>query len=142
MRTARFKVLGQEEVERIHAASMEVLATVGVKVEWGPARKIFGEAGAGVDDDAQCVRIPEKLVRWAIGQAPEQFKRERAPVREVTRRTVKSRSKVIPLVLVLGACVVLWAVLNFTFTRTEYAPPTVLSMDDFYYDSVEVIVTP
>jgi len=31
MKTARFEVLSQAEVERIHAASMEVLAEVGIK---------------------------------------------------------------------------------------------------------------
>ncbi|MFC2023465.1 trimethylamine methyltransferase family protein [Chloroflexota bacterium] len=73
MKTARFKVLSNEEVEQIHAASMEVLSSVGVKVEWRPARDIFREAGAEVDDDGQCVRIPETLVRWAVERAPEQF---------------------------------------------------------------------
>jgi trimethylamine--corrinoid protein Co-methyltransferase len=73
MKTARFEVLSQEEVERIHAASMEVLSTVGVKVGWRPAREIFRAAGAEVDDEGQCVRIPEKLVRWAVEQAPARF---------------------------------------------------------------------
>jgi trimethylamine--corrinoid protein Co-methyltransferase len=73
MKTARFEVLSREEVERIHTASMEVLATVGVKVEWKTAREIFREAGAQIDDEGQCVRIPEDLVRWAVDQAPEQF---------------------------------------------------------------------
>jgi trimethylamine--corrinoid protein Co-methyltransferase len=73
MRTTRFKVLSQEEVERIHAVSMDVLWTVGVKVDYQTARDIFREAGADVDDDTQCVRIPEKLIRWAVEQAPKQF---------------------------------------------------------------------
>ena len=33
MRTARFEVLSHAEVERIHAASMELLATVGIRVD-------------------------------------------------------------------------------------------------------------
>jgi trimethylamine--corrinoid protein Co-methyltransferase len=73
MRTVRFEVLSQDEVEQIHAASMEVLSSVGVKVEWKPARDILREAGAEVDDEGQFVRIPETLVRWAVEQAPEQF---------------------------------------------------------------------
>jgi trimethylamine--corrinoid protein Co-methyltransferase len=73
MKTTRFEVLSQEEVERIHIASMEVLATVGVQVEWQTARDLFRQAGADVDDKSACVRIPERLVRWAVGQAPEQF---------------------------------------------------------------------
>ena len=73
MKTSRFEVLSQAEVERIHAASMEILATVGIRVDYGRAREIFRQAGAAVDDAAQCVRIPEKLVHWAVEQAPGQF---------------------------------------------------------------------
>jgi trimethylamine--corrinoid protein Co-methyltransferase len=69
-----FEVLSKEEVERIHAASMEVLETVGIKVDYAVARDLFRQAGAQVDDEAQSVRIPEKLVRQAIEQAPRQFK--------------------------------------------------------------------
>jgi trimethylamine--corrinoid protein Co-methyltransferase len=46
---------------------------VGVQVDWKPAREIFRQAGGDVDNDANCVRIPEKLVRWAVEQAPDQF---------------------------------------------------------------------
>ncbi len=73
MKTARFEVLSPEEVERIHAASMEVLATVGVKADYKTARDLFRQAGADVDDTHECVRIPESLVRWAVDQAPSQF---------------------------------------------------------------------
>jgi trimethylamine---corrinoid protein Co-methyltransferase len=73
MKTACFQVLSCEEVERIHAASMEVLASVGIQVDWKTARDLFRSAGADVDDGDQCVRLPEKLVRWAVDQAPQQF---------------------------------------------------------------------
>ena len=66
-------MLSQAEVERIHAASMEILATIGVKVEYKRAREIFRQAGAQVDDAAQSVRLSEELVRWAVDQAPKQF---------------------------------------------------------------------
>jgi trimethylamine--corrinoid protein Co-methyltransferase len=73
MKTAQFEVLSQDEVERIHAASMEILSAVGIKVDYQTARDLFRQAGAEVDDEAQCVRIPEKLVQWAVEQAPEHF---------------------------------------------------------------------
>ncbi|MEW5867804.1 MAG: trimethylamine methyltransferase family protein [Chloroflexota bacterium] len=73
MKTARFEVLSQAEVERIHAASMQILAEVGVKVEYKKALDIFRQAGAQVDEQAHCVRLPESLVRWAVEQAPSQF---------------------------------------------------------------------
>jgi len=73
MKTGRFEVLSQSEIERIDAASMEILHEVGIKVQYPTARAIYKEAGAIVDDEAMSVRLPEKLVRWAIEQAPQQF---------------------------------------------------------------------
>lgn len=73
MKTARFEVLSGEEIEQIHAASMEILAEVGVKVNYQKARDIFREAGAEVNEGTQAVKLPEKLVRWSIDQAPKQF---------------------------------------------------------------------
>ena len=73
MKTATFEVLNQAEIEHIHAASMEILAEVGIKVNYQKARKIFREAGAVVDEQTQAVKLPEKLIQWAIEQAPKQF---------------------------------------------------------------------
>ena len=73
MKTARFEVLSQAEVERIHTASMEILSEVGIKVNYKKARDIFREAGADVDEETLAVKLPEKLVRWAVDQTPKQF---------------------------------------------------------------------
>ncbi len=73
MKTSRFEVLSQTEIERIHAASMEILAEVGIKVNYKKARELFREAGAEVNEETLAVKIPEKLVRWAVEQAPKQF---------------------------------------------------------------------
>ena len=73
MRTQSFDVLNQAEVDQIHNASMEILAEVGLKVPWEPARDQFRDKGALVDDDAQSVKIPESLVQWAVEQAPSSF---------------------------------------------------------------------
>jgi trimethylamine--corrinoid protein Co-methyltransferase len=73
MKTARFEVLSQAEVARIDAASMEILATVGVQVDWKKARDLFAQAGAEVDEDGPCVRLPEDLVRRAVARSPSQF---------------------------------------------------------------------
>ena len=74
MKTCRFEVLSPAEIQQIHAASMEVLATVGVKVDYGVARQIFARAGASVDETNQSVRIPEALVMQAIEKAPKSFR--------------------------------------------------------------------
>ncbi|MEJ2448206.1 MAG: trimethylamine methyltransferase family protein [Anaerolineales bacterium] len=74
MKTQRFTVLSQSELDRIHATSLEILEEVGIKVPWAPARDIYREKGAKVDDEAQSVKIPESLVMWALDQAPSEFK--------------------------------------------------------------------
>ena len=65
MRTARFEVLSQPEIERIHSASMEILSEIGISVDYGKAQEIFREAGADVNEGAGVVRIPESLVKKA-----------------------------------------------------------------------------
>lgn len=74
MKTQRFEVLSPTELDQIHAASMEILAEVGIKIPWAPARNYFQEKGAVVDGEAQSVKISETLVQWALDQAPKEFK--------------------------------------------------------------------
>jgi trimethylamine--corrinoid protein Co-methyltransferase len=69
-----FEVLNTDEIERIHKASMQVLETVGIKVDYPFARTLFQQAGALVDEETQTVCIPERLVQKAITTAPKQFK--------------------------------------------------------------------
>lgn len=73
MKTARFEVLSPSEIEQIHSASMEVLAEVGVKVDYKTARDLFKRAGARVDESGQKVFLTEELVFNALEQAPENF---------------------------------------------------------------------
>lgn len=74
MRGSRFEVLSQPEIESIHAASMTVLAEVGIQVDYAKARALFRQAGARVDEDQCVVYLPEPLVRWALGQVPHSFR--------------------------------------------------------------------
>jgi trimethylamine--corrinoid protein Co-methyltransferase len=73
MKPQYFEVLSPEEVKQIDGASMKVLESVGLRVDLKRARDVFREAGARVDEEARSVRIPERLVRWAVDQAPRQF---------------------------------------------------------------------
>ena len=73
MKPQYFEVLSPAEVQQIDAASMKILESVGLRVDLKRARDAFREAGAYVDEEARSVRIPERLVRWAIDQAPGQF---------------------------------------------------------------------
>jgi len=73
MKPSHFEVLSREEVQRIDAASMNILETVGLRVDLERAREAFREAGARVDENARSVRLPEALVRRAVEQAPGSF---------------------------------------------------------------------
>jgi trimethylamine--corrinoid protein Co-methyltransferase len=73
MKTSRFEVLSAEEVSQIHAASMDILQSIGVKVDYPPAQRLFQAAGATCDEKTQAVRIPASLVQWAVEQAPKRF---------------------------------------------------------------------
>jgi trimethylamine--corrinoid protein Co-methyltransferase len=73
MKPAHFEVLSPAEVEQIDAASMNILESVGLRVDLKRARDAFREAGAQVDEAARSVRMPEALVREAVARAPKRF---------------------------------------------------------------------
>src|SRR3989304_349229 len=73
MKPAYFEVLSPAEVQQIDDASMNILQGLGLRVDLKKARDAFREAGAQVDEGSHSVRIPEKLVRRAVDQAPKQF---------------------------------------------------------------------
>lgn len=64
-----FNVLNDAQKERIHTDSLEVLSTVGVRVESEEARRIFSKriGSNGVSDDI--VRIPPEIVHEALQMA-------------------------------------------------------------------------
>jgi len=65
----RINVLTQEQIEYIHAQSLEILASVGFRVDSAPARKIFVKAGCKSNSD-HIVKIPADLVSGALQSAP------------------------------------------------------------------------
>jgi len=62
MRPAYFEVLSAAEVEKIHAASMDILGSVGLRVDLKRARDVFREAGARVDDLDDCRRTASSVI--------------------------------------------------------------------------------
>ena len=56
------ELLSRNEVEHIHAASLEILETVGVMVHNQKAREIFAQHGCKVEDDTAIVKFPQKVV--------------------------------------------------------------------------------
>ena len=66
----RITVLTPEQVEQVHNYSLQILSSVGVRVDSEQAREIFARAvgPSWVEDDR--VRIPRDLVEWALEVAP------------------------------------------------------------------------
>lgn len=66
----KITVLNPEQREWIHSRSLQILSTVGVRVDSEPARRLFAKAiGPTVADDDR-VRIPPELVEWALRVTP------------------------------------------------------------------------
>ncbi len=66
-------VLGENEVWRLHEASLMILRDVGVHLPHEDALALFEDAGARVDHARQHVFIPETLVTWALQVCGKQF---------------------------------------------------------------------
>lgn len=62
--------LSQDEVTRIHQASLKILKEIGMRFPAEEALDVFRGAGAGIVDK-NIVRIPEHLVESAIEKAPK-----------------------------------------------------------------------
>ncbi|MBV6393309.1 MAG: Glycine betaine methyltransferase [Anaerolineales bacterium] len=64
-------LLTQEQVERIHDASLEILEEVGLRVRYEPARELFKEHGCNVEEER--VRFPRAVVEKYRKLAPPSF---------------------------------------------------------------------
>ncbi len=66
----QYKPLTDAQVQRFHEAALSILERTGVQVEEPEALRLFQEAGAMVDGEASCVRLPRSLVEDAVDWAP------------------------------------------------------------------------
>ena len=80
--------LSEQECQRVHAASCEILERVGVRLDLDEARDILRKAGAKIKDDGM-VLIPSFLVERSLKAAPKQvvlFDRKGNPAMPVKDR--------------------------------------------------------
>lgn len=64
-------LLTQDQVEKIHDASLEILEETGLKVRYEPARDLFKKHGCNVDDER--VRFPHAVVEKYRKMVPPSF---------------------------------------------------------------------
>jgi trimethylamine--corrinoid protein Co-methyltransferase len=67
------EILGEEQVEQIHLASLSLLENQGMRVMHANARKILADAGADVDHESEMVRFDGGLVMEKIRLAPSEI---------------------------------------------------------------------
>ena len=66
-------LLSQDQVERVHGASLEILEQVGMLVRNQRARQIFAEHGCKVDSQTYIVRLPGQVVERYRAMFPPRF---------------------------------------------------------------------
>ncbi len=72
-RGASLSIISDEDVERLHRASLALLMEPGFYSESDLFLDIFSKGGAQVDRSARTIRVPEELVKWALQLAPKSF---------------------------------------------------------------------
>lgn len=93
LRGGQFSVLSDEDMRRIHNAVLEVLADVGVQVNYLPALELMRDSGCVVDFGRMTVRTPEHVLKRCLATAPSRFTlwaRDRALDVRVDQRNVYS----------------------------------------------------
>jgi trimethylamine--corrinoid protein Co-methyltransferase len=66
--------LAEDDIQRIHECSMQVLQEVGFEVQGENALRLFRGTDASIDSDRRVVRMKEKQVLDLLASAPEQVK--------------------------------------------------------------------
>ncbi len=74
MKLEKIEVLSKDEIEIINSASLELLSTVGIKVDAEDTRELFEKNGANIDNETNFVRIPETLIKDKLKTVPSSFK--------------------------------------------------------------------
>ena len=65
-----FRKLSDDQIEKIHYASLEILERTGVRLYEPRAIELLKRKGVSVEDGNR-VRIPPGLVEWALAIAPK-----------------------------------------------------------------------
>jgi trimethylamine--corrinoid protein Co-methyltransferase len=64
-------ILKPEQIQQVHEYSLQILSTVGVRVDSKRARRLFAKAKGSEASGKDVVKIPGELVEWALNVVPE-----------------------------------------------------------------------
>jgi len=68
-----FTILGDQEVEKIHCSSLEILERTGIIVEHSEALKALEKVGVRVDWNKKLARFPPYVIEEYVGKSPPHF---------------------------------------------------------------------
>jgi trimethylamine--corrinoid protein Co-methyltransferase len=74
MKLNQIEVLTKDEIEFIHASTLDLLEKVGIKIDDENVRGLFKEHGAEINNYDNFVKIPELLIKEKLKQVPDSFK--------------------------------------------------------------------
>jgi trimethylamine--corrinoid protein Co-methyltransferase len=69
----KIRLLSNEQIGRLHEASLRILATIGVHVPHEEMLRMLAAAGADVCPATQIVKLPERLVQQSLASAGKSF---------------------------------------------------------------------
>jgi trimethylamine--corrinoid protein Co-methyltransferase len=69
-------IMGEDQIEAIHRASLRLLAEVGMEILHGESRQILRQGGAQVDEGNYRVRCDPALIEELVAKAPPVFTKE------------------------------------------------------------------
>ena len=73
MQLSKIKVLNDDEIKKIHNASMEILSEVGIHIQSRNALLFLEDKGLKVDHDKFIVKFNPAVVEKAVESTPEEF---------------------------------------------------------------------
>ncbi len=73
MKQNQINVLSQEEIDIIHNHTLDLLETIGIRVDSIEAKELLRENGAIIDEKSDYVKFPESLVKEQLKKVPDSF---------------------------------------------------------------------
>lgn len=69
----KIRIISDDEVERLHLASLDILEQIGILCHLPEARALFGRAGAIVDEGTGRIRLGRDIIEQALTTVPAEF---------------------------------------------------------------------
>lgn len=74
MAVARISILSNDDIEAVHAKTLELLENPGVRIQSERALKLLEDGGAKIDREGMRASIPEGLVKETVRELPKKVK--------------------------------------------------------------------